>query len=112
VVCFAASKFRARRKWDDALDVWACHGIGGTLGVLATGAFASAAINGKAGLIEGGVHLFILQAGAALFVAAYAFLATYTILRVMKAMRPIEVSPEQELASRDLHEHGEAAYLG
>jgi Amt family ammonium transporter len=111
VVCFAASKFRARRNWDDALDVWACHGIGGTLGVIATGAFASKAINGQAGLIEGGLRLFLVQIGAALFVAGYAFGITYAILRVMKAIRPIEVSPEMELASRDLHEHGEAAYL-
>jgi Amt family ammonium transporter len=110
-VCFGASKVRARMKWDDALDVWACHGVGGTLGVLATGVFASAAINGKAGLIEGGAHLFLVQAVAAVVVAAYAFVATYAILRVMKAVRPIEVSPEEELASRDLHEHGEAAYL-
>jgi Amt family ammonium transporter len=110
VVCFAASKFRARRKWDDALDVWACHGIGGTLGVLATGAFASAAINHQAGLIEGGGRLFLVQAAAAVFVAAYAFGVTYAILRVMKAIRPIQVSEADELASRDLHEHGESAY--
>ena len=110
IVCFGASKFRARRKWDDALDVWACHGIGGTLGVIATGAFASKTINGQAGLIEGGTRLFLLQIGAALFVAAYAFAVTYAVLRTMKAIAPIEVSPEQELASRDLHEHGESAY--
>jgi Amt family ammonium transporter len=110
VVCFGASKFRAHRRWDDALDVWACHGVGGTLGVLATGAFASKAINHQAGLIEGGTRLFILQAAAALFVAVYAFGVTYVILRILKAIRPIEVSPEEELASRDLHEHGEAAY--
>ncbi|MEA3203439.1 MAG: ammonium transporter, Amt family [Thermoplasmata archaeon] len=110
VVCFAASKFRARRKWDDALDVWACHGIGGTLGVLATGAFASSAINHQAGLIEGGTRLFVVQAAAAVFVAAYAFGVTYAILRVMKAIRPIQVSEAEEMGSRDLHEHGESAY--
>src|SRR5882672_7658375 len=110
LVCFAASKFRARRKWDDALDVWACHGVGGTLGVLATGAFAAKAINGQAGLIEGGTRLFLVQAAAAVFVAVYAFGVTYAILRMMKAIRPIEVSEADELASRDLHEHGESAY--
>jgi Amt family ammonium transporter len=109
-VCFAATKFRGQRKWDDALDVWACHGIGGTLGVIATGAFASASINGKAGLIEGGRDLFLTQVGAAVFVAAYAFAVTYAILRVMKWFGPIQVTEEQELGSRDLHEHGEAAY--
>ncbi|MFO1536096.1 MAG: ammonium transporter, partial [Thermoplasmatota archaeon] len=109
-VCFAASKFRARRKWDDALDVWACHGVGGTLGVLATGAFASSAINHQSGLIEGGARLFLVQAAAAVFVALYAFGVTYLLLRILKAIRPIEVSEADELGSRDLHEHGEAAY--
>jgi len=110
IICLAATKFRGRRKWDDALDVWACHGIGGTLGVIATGVFASNAINGHAGLLEGGMRLFWLQVGAALFVAAYAFWVTYLILHVMKAIRPIQVSEKDEMGSRDLQEHAEAAY--
>jgi Amt family ammonium transporter len=110
LVCYGATKFRAKRSWDDALDVWACHGVGGTLGVLATGAFASASINGASGLLEGGTRLFLAQAGAAAFVAAYAFTVTFVILRVMKAIRPIQASTQQELASRDVDEHGETAY--
>ena len=110
VVCLAATKFRARRKWDDALDVWACHGVGGTLGVIATGVFASAAINGQKGLLEGGTHLFFVQIGAALFVAAYSFWVTYLILHVMKLVRPIQASEADELGSRDMQEHAEAAY--
>ncbi|MFO1532528.1 MAG: ammonium transporter [Thermoplasmatota archaeon] len=108
-ICYAATKFRARRKWDDALDVWACHGIGGTVGVLATGLFASKAANPGIPL-EGGLVLFERQAGAALFVAAYAFVCTYGILQLMKMVRPIQVEGVHELESRDLHEHGEAAY--
>ena len=108
-ICYAATKFRARRKWDDALDVWACHGIGGTVGVLATGLFASRAANPGLAL-EGGLKLFGIQAGAALFVAAYAFAVTWVILKAMAAIRPIQATEEQELHSRDLHEHGEAAY--
>jgi Amt family ammonium transporter len=110
VVCYGATKFRASRKWDDALDVWACHGIGGTLGVIMTGVFAAAAINGKAGLLEGGNQLFLVQAGAAVFVAIYAFIVTFLILKALQATHPIQVAEGQELASRDLHEHGESAY--
>jgi len=110
LVCFAATKFRARRGWDDALDVWGCHGVGGTLGVVATGIFASSAVNGKAGLLEGGTALFGAQVLAAVFVALYSFLVTFLILRVMRALAPIQATQEQELQSRDLHEHGETAY--
>jgi Amt family ammonium transporter len=109
-ICFAATKFRARQAWDDALDVWACHGIGGTVGVVATGIFASAAINGAAGLLEGGVRLFLVQVGAAAFVAAFAFAVTFALLKVLGRVTPLQVAEhaEQEL---DLALHGEAAYL-
>ncbi len=110
VICLAATKFRGRRKWDDALDVWACHGIGGTIGVIATGIFASVAINGERGLLEGGTRLFLVQIGAALFVAAYSFWVTYLVLHVMKLIRPIQASEQDEMGSRDMQEHAEAAY--
>jgi Amt family ammonium transporter len=109
-ICFAATKFRARRGWDDALDVWGCHGVGGTIGVIATGVFASAAINGERGLIDGGLKLFEVQVAAAAFVAIYSFVVTYLILRVMKSIRPIQASEAEELGSRDMQEHAEAAY--
>ncbi|MHB8632964.1 MAG: ammonium transporter, partial [Thermoplasmatota archaeon] len=113
-VCFGATKFRARRGWDDALDVWGCHGVGGTLGVIATGLFASAAVNpsigSNVGVVEGRWHLFGVQVMAALFVAVYAFVVTFLILRVMRAFRPIQATAQEELSSRDLMEHGEAAY--
>ncbi len=56
-LCYGAIQLRVRLKWDDALDVWACHGVGGTLGVVMTGVFAVSAINGASGLIEGNLHL-------------------------------------------------------
>ncbi|HEV8359208.1 MAG TPA: ammonium transporter [Candidatus Thermoplasmatota archaeon] len=107
---YAATKFRARKTWDDALDVWACHGIGGTVGVIATGIFASAAVNNQRGLVEGGAGLFLAQVGAAVFVAIFAFGMTYAILRVLKALGPIQVPEQAEIEGIDAHEHGEVAY--
>ncbi len=107
---YAATKVRARRKWDDALDVWACHGIGGTVGVLATGVFAAAFVNGHAGLIYGGTALFLAQAGAAVLVAAFCFGITYVILKVMNRVGPLQVPEGEEAHGLDLVEHGESAY--
>ena len=108
--CYAATKFRARRKWDDSLDVWACHGVGGTIGVLATGAFADPGVNGPAGLVFGGIDLFLKQAGAAVLVAVFAFGVTYVILRIMDRVSPIQVPEGTEGSGLDRGEHGEAAY--
>jgi Amt family ammonium transporter len=109
-ICYAATKLRSRRKWDDALDVWAAHGVGGTIGVLCTGIFASPAINNQAGLLYGGARLFGLQLGAAVFVALFAFAMTSLILRALRLLGPVEVTPEVEMDGLDRGEHGEAAY--
>src|SRR3989475_5178074 len=106
--CYAATKFRARRKWDDSLDVWACHGVGGTIGVIGTGAFADPSVNGQAGLVYGGTGLFAVQVGAAVFVAAFCFAVTYAILRIMNRVSPIQVPAGAERSGLDLAEHGEA----
>jgi len=110
--CYAATKFRARRKWDDSLDVFACHGIGGTIGVLATGLFASPAVNpgGPAGLVFGNPGLFAWQAAAALFVAGFSFGVTYVILKVMTRAGGLQVPVATEGEGLDRGEHGEAAY--
>jgi Amt family ammonium transporter len=55
-VCYGAIQLRMQGGWDDALDVWACHGMGGTLGTILTGVFAAAAVGGASGLIEGNWH--------------------------------------------------------
>ncbi|HLF05790.1 MAG TPA: ammonium transporter [Thermoplasmata archaeon] len=112
VGCFFATKLRARMKWDDSLDVWACHGIGGTIGVICTGIFATTAVNpaGKDGLIYGGVGLFGVQVAAAAIVAVFSFVGTYLILRVIRLGGPIQVPDDGEEKGLDAHEHGEAAY--
>ena len=110
--CYGATKIRARMNWDDSLDVWACHGVGGTIGVIATGIFATTAVNpgGKDGLLYGGTELFLTQVGAAVFVAGFAFVVTFLILKVMAALTQVQVSAEEEATGLDLGEHGEAAY--
>jgi len=108
--CYAATKIRARRRWDDSLDVWACHGIGGTIGVVATGAFAAPWVNSQTGLLYGGTSLFLVQAEAALLVAAFSFAVTYVILKVMQRAGGIQASEATEEEGLDRGEHGEAAY--
>jgi Amt family ammonium transporter len=112
VGCFFAAKLRARMKWDDSLDVWACHGVGGTIGVVCTGLFATTAVNpaGKDGLIYGGVGLFGVQLAAAALVAIFSFAGTYLILRIIRLGGPIQVPEDGEEKGLDHHEHGEAAY--
>ncbi len=108
--CYAATKFRVRRKWDDSLDVWACHGVGGTVGVVATGVLAAPFVNGAQGLLYGGVHLFVAQVAAVPIVAAYSFGVSLVILTVMDRFGQLRVSDETERGGLDKAEHGEAAY--
>src|SRR5438046_5575745 len=82
-ICYAAVQFRIGRDWDDALDVWGVHGIGGGLGIICTGLFAAAAINGVSGLIEGNLGQLGVQTFAILVTATYSFVVTYGILRVV-----------------------------
>src|SRR6185295_13486567 len=65
LTCYGAVVFRQKRGWDDALDVWGCHGVGGMLGVVLTGVFAVKGVNGVSGLIEGNTHQFVWQCLAA-----------------------------------------------
>ncbi len=109
-VCYLAIQLRVRRKWDDALDVWGVHGVGGGLGVILTGVFASAAINGVAGLLEGNGRQFAVQVAGVAIAALYAFVVTYGILRLINRFEPVRVSKETEIAGLDEILHGEVAY--
>jgi ammonia channel protein AmtB len=108
VVCYLPTKLRARMKWDDSLDVWACHGVGGTIGVICTGPFADAEINGKDGLIYGGGGLSTVQIAEAGIVAALSFFGTCVILKLISLGGPIQVPWKAEESGLDRHEHGEA----
>ncbi len=112
LVAYFVSNWRGRTRLDDALDVFACHGAGAVWGVLATGLFATVAINsaGHNGLFYGNPHLFLVEAFAVVVVAAFSFLGSYALLRVIGWFTPLRVTPGEEQAGLDLSQHGEEAY--
>ena len=101
---------RADLRIDDTLDVFACHGIGGIIGAVAIGLFASAAINGTNGLFYGNPAQLGIQVFAVLVVAAFAFCGSYALLKVVDFFSPLRVSPKEEEDGLDLSQHGEEAY--
>ncbi|SMB99300.1 ammonium transporter [Thermanaeromonas toyohensis ToBE] len=110
--CLAVSVLKKRMGYDDALDAFGCHGIGGTWGSLATGLFASQAVNpaGNNGLFYGNPSLLMTQFIAVL--AAWSFVAatTFIILKVVGLLTPLRASAEEEEMGLDLSQHGEDAY--
>lgn len=110
IACFSAVKFRMRMDWDDALDVWGCHGVGGIVGSILTGVFAKSAIGGFSGLIEGDKAQFLANLYGTLISVVFAFVATFIILSVLKAVMKMKVDPQEETAGLDRALHGEEAY--
>jgi Amt family ammonium transporter len=94
--------------WDDALDVWAVHGVGGILGSILTGVFATPA-TGATGLVYGGVGLFFANLAATVISAAYAFGMTWLILKVLGAVKRLKPETDELEAGLDLTFHGERA---
>ena len=109
-VCYGAIQMRARWGWDDALDVWACHGVGGLLGTILTGVFAASAVNGVGGLIEGNVRQFGVQVLGAVVTAGFAFGITWASLKIINMFQSIRVSEEVEASGLDQGLFGEEAY--
>jgi Amt family ammonium transporter len=101
---------RERLNVDDALDVFAVHGVGGIAGALATGVFAVAAIGGFAGLIEGNATQLVNQVIAVVATIAFAGAGTFVIIKVIDLVLGLRVQPEHEEMGLDLAVHGEAAY--
>jgi Amt family ammonium transporter len=112
IVCYLAIAFKNRRHWDDALDVWGVHGVGGMLGMVLLGVFASLAINagGADGLFFGGGLFFGKELAAVAFAAAYAFAVTYLILFGIDRMMEVRVPKEVEVTGLDQELHGELVY--
>ena len=112
VVCYGASQLRLRSRVDDALDVFAVHGVGGAFGALATGVFATTAVNAAAfeGLLRGNPGQLVTQAIGVGVVGLYSAVATALILVVVNVIVPIRVPSEAEEAGLDLAQHGEIAY--
>ena len=98
--CYFAVRFKDYMKWDDALDVWACHGVGGVLGTILLGVFALKSVNpaGADGLIAGNWSFFGWQVLATVVIAAYAFVATFLILKLINAFGSIRVPDSRRAA--------------
>jgi Amt family ammonium transporter len=109
-VCYGAILLRERLKIDDALDVWAVHGVGGTLGAILTGVFAIAAVNGASGLVEGNGSQVLKQLVAVGATWIYSGVATFIILKVVDHFVGLRVGEAEEEAGLDSSQHGEVAW--
>jgi len=110
--CYLAVELKNRRGWDDALDVWGVHGIGGLIGTILLGVFATEAVNpnGADGLLQGGWAFFGKEVAAVVGASVYAFAFTYIMLWIINKITPVRVSTEAELQGLDIALHGEKAY--
>ena len=116
VVCYYAVALKNRLGWDDALDVWGVHGVGGFLGILLLGIFASTAWNpvasgGVDGLLRGGTGFFLKQCAAVLLSSAWAFIFTLVMLWIIDRITKVRVEAADEEMGLDEALHGETAYL-
>jgi ammonium transporter, Amt family len=100
-----------RSRIDDTLDVFACHGIGGIIGAVSVGLFATVLVNPAVnGLFYGNPAQLGIQVLAVLVVAAFAFVGSYLLLKLVDVFSPLRVSPKEEDEGLDLSQHGEEAY--
>jgi Amt family ammonium transporter len=110
-LCFSATLLRERIKVDDALDVFAVHGVGGAFGAIATGVFATALVQpAYTGLLEGNAQQLVNQLVAVGATIAYAVVATFVIVKVVDVVLGIRVNKVSEEVGLDLSVHGEVAY--
>ncbi len=112
VVCYLAVHFKNKRGWDDALDVWGVHGVGGCLGTILLGVFAVKTVNatGDNGLLFGGTTFFIHEAVAVIAACIYAFVFTYFMLYIINFFTKVKVGEATETMGLDDAIHGEHAY--
>lgn len=114
LVCYLAVNFKNRMKWDDALDVWGVHGVGGVTGTILLGVFGSELINPieKGGaLLNGNVRFFFTQVIAVVVASAYAYVFTYIMLVLINKITPVKVTESDEVLGLDESQHGEIAYI-
>ncbi len=114
IICYFAVSLKNKLKWDDALDVWGVHGVGGTIGIIMLGLFATKAINPAVqveGLLVGGsAEFFLKELISVVAVGAYCFIFTYVMLKIINLITPVKVTQEEEVAGLDSSLHGEIAY--
>jgi Amt family ammonium transporter len=114
VVCYFAVSLKNKLHWDDALDVWGVHGVGGSIGVILLGLFATSSVNSMVTtnglLVGGGFEFFWKQLITVLAVCTYAFIFTYVMLWLINFITPVKVTKLEEETGLDSSLHGEMAY--
>jgi Amt family ammonium transporter len=106
------STWRARTRLDDTLDVFACHGVSGIWGSIATGLFATITVNpaGANGLFYGNPSQLLIQTETVLVVIAFSFVVSFVLLKIINVFSKLRVTPEEEEEGLDLSQLGEEAY--
>ncbi len=111
VVCYYfVAVLKVKLRYDDSLDAFGVHGIGGTVGALLTGVFAREAVGGAPGLLEANAAQFVNNALGALLTWVLAAVATFVILKIVDALVGVRVSESDEITGLDVTQHGEEAY--
>ena len=114
IICYFAVSLKNKMHWDDALDVWGVHGVGGSIGVIMLGMFATSAVNPMVTtngvLMGGGFDFFWKQVITVIGVCIYAFVFSYVMLWLINFITPVKVTKEEEEAGLDSSLHGEMAY--
>jgi ammonium transporter, Amt family len=111
-ICYFAVTLKNKMQWDDALDVWGVHGVGGMIGIIFLGIFGTVAVNanGSNGLLHGESTFFIKQVVAVIISSIYAFGFTWLMLKLINFVTPVRLSKEEEEIGLDEILHGETAY--
>jgi len=109
LICFwACTSVKRRFNYDDSLDVFGVHGVGGMTGILLAGVFAAGSIGGTSGLIEGNPQLLLIQLYGVAVTLAWSAGVTYVLLKLVSVFVPLRVSLQQEMEGLDISQHGEA----
>ncbi len=114
LVCYWAVMLKNKLKWDDALDVWGVHGVGGALGIVLLGILANENYNPAVhtnGLLMGNPSFFFKQLAAIAISSVWAFAFTYGMLWLINKITPVKVTEQHEVVGLDMVLHGEIAYL-
>lgn len=109
IISNLAAHYKSKSSLDDTLDVFPCHGVGGMVGMLMTGIFATKTVNGAGadGLLYGNASFFFIQVKALLIVVAYSFIVSFLIFKFINLVLPMRVSTEDEALGLDATQHNE-----
>lgn len=107
VLCYGAMVWRLRRGYDESLDAFAVHGVGGLRGTVATGIVATTAVNLFPGLLEGNAQQLLVNTGSTLVAMIYAFAVTCLIALLVDRFMGLRVSEDEEYVGLDISQHGE-----